>query len=187
MRCCLAALPYAEGLESNSGDDISCVKSSYLLTICSSLSNMKTSRPYYDSGAGNGSPVCGSSFRDSFNASIATSSCLSSGSCVVMFCSHTPGFVISLKNQLLSFFADKRMISYERPATTGISAMRIRKLNNNESNLITENSTIATSITTIRKLVPQRGCCRGCGRAFSTVSGNPASHVKTVLCSAPWY
>src|SRR6185503_11138130 len=71
--------------------------------------------------------------------------------------------------------------------TTGISAIRIRKFNSNESNLITENRMIATSITTIRKLVPQRGCCRGCGRAFSTVNGKPASHVKTVLCSAPWY
>ena len=29
------------------------------------------------------------------------------------------------------------------------------------------------------------GYCRGCVRAFSTVSGKPASQVKTVLCSAP--
>src|SRR5437773_5938118 len=52
---------------------------------------------------------------------------------------------------------------------------------------MTENNTIDTSITTIKKLVPQRGCCRGCGRAFSTVKGKPASQVNTVLCSAPWY
>src|SRR5712691_10402803 len=52
---------------------------------------------------------------------------------------------------------------------------------------MTENNTIDTSITTIKKLVPQRGCCLGCGRAFSTVKGKPASQVNTVLCSAPWY
>ncbi len=44
-----------------------------------------------------------------------------------------------------------------------------------------------TSITTIRKLVPQRGCWRGWTRAFSTESGSPDSQLKTVLCSAPWY
>ena len=43
------------------------------------------------------------------------------------------------------------------------------------------------TITTIRKLVPQRGwkvvnCC-----AFSTVTGLPDSKLKTTLCSAPWY
>ena len=42
-----------------------------------------------------------------------------------------------------------------------------------------------TSITTIRKLVPQRGCWRGWTRAFSTESGSPDSQLKTVLCSAP--
>jgi hypothetical protein len=80
---------------------------------------------------------------------------------VVTFCNQTPGRVIILKNAPLSFLADKRMISYESPATTGIKTMRTRKLKSSESNRTIEKSTIETSITTIRKLVPQRGCCRG--------------------------
>src|SRR5207253_8589722 len=107
------------------------------------------------------------------------------GSFVVMFWSQTPGRVIVLKNAPLSFFAERRMISYEIPATMGIKAMRTRKLKSNESNLITENKRIETNITTIKKLVPQRGCWRGCGRAFATVKSNPFSQVNTVLCSAP--
>src|SRR5436190_16324468 len=83
---------------------------------------------FYDSGANSGSPVCGSSFKLSFNASSATSNCKSSGSLVVTFCNQTPGRVIILKNAPLSFFADKRMISYDSPATTGIRTMRTRKL-----------------------------------------------------------
>src|SRR5438067_9634278 len=140
---------------------------------------------HYDNGANSGSPVCGSNFKLSFKASSATSNCESSCSFVVTFCNQTPGRVIILKNAPLSFLADKRMISYESPATTGIRTMRTRKLKSRESNLITENKRIETSITTIRKLVPQRGCWRGCGRAFATVSSRPFSQVKLVLCSAP--
>jgi hypothetical protein len=80
---------------------------------------------------------------------------------VVTFCSHTPGRVIILKKAPLSFLADRRMISYESPATTGIKTMRTEEVQEQESNLTIEKSTIETSITTIRKLVPQRGCCRG--------------------------
>src|SRR5262252_4567666 len=83
--------------------------------------------------------------------------------------------------------ADARIISYDMPAITGINAMRVTKFSTSESNFTTENETIATSITTIKKLVPQRGCCRRLRRAFSTVSGSPASQVYTTLCSAPWY
>src|SRR6185503_11409922 len=111
-----------------------------------------------DNGASAASPGCGSSFSDSFKASMATSSWPSSGSCVVMFCSQTPGRVISLKNQPLSFRADSRIISYESPATSGTNARRTKKFYTIESNVTTEKSAIDTSITTIRKLVPQRGC-----------------------------
>src|SRR5262249_38226896 len=139
----------------------------------------------YDSGAISGSAGFGSSFKLSFKASIATSNCPSSGSLVVTFCSHTPGKVIILKNAPPSLRAESRMISYESPATTGIRTIRTRKLKSSESNLIIEKSRIETSITTIRKLVPQRGCCRGWGRALATVNSRPFSQVNTVLCSAP--
>src|SRR5262249_34814213 len=69
----------------------------------------------------------------------------------------------------------------------GMRSIRVVKLSNSESNRTTENVTIATSITSIRKLVPHRGCWRGLERAFSTVSSSPASHTYTTLCSAPWY
>ncbi len=42
---------------------------------------------------------------------MATSSCWSSGSLVVMFWSQTPGSVMSLKMKPPSFFAERRMIS----------------------------------------------------------------------------
>src|ERR1041385_2063391 len=113
---------------------------------------------HYDNGANSGSPVVGSNFKLSFKASIATSSCESSGSLVVTFCNQTPGRVINLKNAPLSFLADRRMISYESPATRGIRRMRTRKLKSRESNRTTEKRMIETSMTTIRKLVPQRGC-----------------------------
>ena len=48
----------------------------------------------------------------------------------------------------------------ETPATTGINNTRTRKFKNSESNFTTEKATIETSITTIKKLVPHRGCCR---------------------------
>ena len=48
--------------------------------------------------------------------------------------------------------------SYTSPvATTGMRTMRMMKFSSSESNLITEKRTIATSMTTIKKLVPQRG------------------------------
>src|SRR5262245_45899407 len=70
-------------------------------------------RHVHDNVASSGSLGFGSSFKDSFNAAMATSNCESSGSFVVMFWSQTPGRVINLKKAPLSFFADKRMISYE--------------------------------------------------------------------------
>src|SRR5262245_19494403 len=65
--------------------------------------------------------------------------------------------------------------------------MRDSIFSNSESNLMIEKSTMDTSMTTIRKLVPQRGCWRGWRRALATVSSSPDSQAKTVLCSAPWY
>src|SRR5690348_992466 len=50
VRCCFATFAYADGLLSNSGDDSSCVNSSYLVTICSSLSIIQTSRHFILSG-----------------------------------------------------------------------------------------------------------------------------------------
>src|SRR5262249_10558046 len=73
--------------------------------------------------------------------------------------------------------ADALMISYDAPAMNGISRIRVAKLSSSESNRTTENVTMATSITSIRKLVPHRGCWRGLERAFSTVSSSPASHT----------
>jgi peptide chain release factor 1 len=57
-----------------------------------------------------------------------------------------------------TLFAAYRITSYDNPATSGMSAIRTRRLSHIASNLITENNTIATSITTIRNDVPQRGC-----------------------------
>ena len=65
--------------------------------------------------------------------------------------------------------------------------MRDRKIATNASNLKIENTIMLTTITNIRKLVPQRGCKVDFLRAFSTVSSSPASQVCTTLCSAPWY
>ena len=66
------------------------------------------------------------------------------------------------------------MISYERPATSGIKHDANQEVENQRVKLDDQKrELIATIITTIRKLVPQRGCWRGCGLAFSTVNGNP--------------
>ena len=56
----------------------------------------------------------------------------------------------------------------------------------NPWNLKREKTTMLTTITKSRKLVPQRGWSGDFLRAFSTVSSSCASQVKTTLCSAPW-
>ena len=53
----------------------------------------------------------GSSLSDSRNAIMATSNCASSGSWVVMFCSHKPGRVIIERNHCARLMAEARMIS----------------------------------------------------------------------------
>ena len=69
------------------------------------------------------------------------------------------------------------MSSYEMPEITGISTTLERKIARKAWNLKIENTTMLTTMTNSRKLVPQRGCSVECGRAFSTVSSSPASQV----------
>src|SRR6266851_9766200 len=93
-------------------------------------------------------------------ATMAHCACSSEGGLVVMRWSQRPGAVISA-NSDPRCLAAKRMISYDTPAITGSSAIRIPNLAQNVVTGNTADTTMYTiieiSITVIRKLVPQRG------------------------------
>ena len=92
-----------------------------------------------------------------FIDSIATSICDASGSLVVSFCSHNPGFE-SHATHLLVLLPANFIISYEIPATAGKSARRIKTRNITISTLgKSAKSKILTIITKSKKLVPHLG------------------------------
>jgi len=67
------------------------------------------------------------------------------------------------------------MISNARPATIGIPTIRERNSQYHAGVPSGAKTTMATSITMSRKLVPQRGCSREKRCAFSGVRSSPAS------------
>ena len=65
--------------------------------------------------------------------------------------------------------------SNETPATSGTPITRVASRMYQAGSPIGAKTKIATTITTSRKLVPQRGCRRQKRCAFAAVSGRPAS------------
>ena len=118
---------------------------------------------------------------------IATSSCSRSGSRVVSFWSHRPGFINTRTQRRCMFFAASRITSYDSPAITGIKTTRdamITKMFGVGMKLYTK---IATTITVRRKFVPHRTWAVVNWSADSGVSSTSFSYAAIVLCSAPWY
>ena len=105
---------------------------------------------------------------------IATSIIESSGSRVVKYCNHSPGNVASFTNEFCER-AEKRIISYDSPATTGNKIIRDKILSHKSGQPRNANTKILTSMTINRKAVPHLGCRRGNFFTFSTVSGKSAS------------
>jgi hypothetical protein len=108
-------------------------------------------------------------------AVIATASCAWSGSRVVSFCSCMPGHIRACTQRRSRFRPAALMSSKEMPAMSGAPRMREVTRSHQDGSPSGAKTKTATTITTSRKLVPQRGCSRLYSRARSGTSASPAS------------
>ena len=86
-----------------------------------------------------------------------------------------PGHIRIWAQRRLRFLPSSLINSNASPATSGMPITRDGKRMYQAGVPSGANTTIATTITISRKLVPQRGCKREKRFAFSGVSGMPAS------------
>ena len=106
---------------------------------------------------------------------MATSTCSSSGSRVVSFCSCMPGQMIAWTHARERLRPANLISSNDRPATSGTPTIRVASRTYQAGSPIGAKTKMATIITTSRKLVPQRGCRREKRWALAGVRSKPAS------------
>ena len=120
-------------------------------------------------------------------AAMATSTISISGSRVVRFWSARFGFTNTRTSFESIWEAVHRIYSYEIPAITGISNIRLANLHQiDEIGPNNVNNSIEIRANVNKNAVPQRACCLEWFATNSGVNSVPASYAFIVLCSAPW-
>src|SRR5437879_1343650 len=99
-----------------------------------------------------------SRYNTSWSALIATSACASSGCRVVRDWSASFGHISTRVTGLDSKAPPTRIISYASAAISGIKTMRDKRRSQMSGSPTSPNTTILTTTTVSRKLVPQRTC-----------------------------
>ena len=116
---------------------------------------------------------------------MATAHMSRSGSRVVRRWNCMPGHASVRTTGLSKYLPESRMNSNATPAINGMHAMRVRCCTRFVGLPMNVNTTMLTSTTRNRNVVPQRGCSRENFCTFSGVSGTSASSAWIALCSAP--